>query len=129
MQGLGCNVGRWGLASPTSRGDTMGKFMYDRVASVEFDDRMLVHFQIVIGIKLRRQESFYFSWRDDQSVGKGRTTIWLHPAVLLLFKYHGSRAPQVNPAWLHALELAANTSSGLLCVPEPDAPGHGRAVT
>jgi len=44
----------------------------------------------------------------------------LHPAVLLLFTYSGSRTPQVNPAWAHALELAANTSSGLQCVPEPD---------
>ena len=98
----------------------MGRLVYDQVASVEFDDRLLLHFQIVIGIKLRRRESFYFSWRDEQTVGKGRQTIWLHPAVLLLFKYSGSRTPQVNPAWVHALELAANTSSGLQCVPEPD---------
>jgi len=53
-------------------------------------------------------------------VGEGRQTIWLHPAVLLRFTYSGSRTPQVNPAWVHALDLAANTSSGLQCVPEPD---------
>jgi len=50
----------------------MGRLVYDQVASVEFDDRLLLHFQIVIGIKLRRRESFYFSWRDEQTVGKGR---------------------------------------------------------
>ncbi|NQW87509.1 MULTISPECIES: hypothetical protein [unclassified Frigoribacterium] len=27
----------------------------------------------------------------------------------------------MNPAWIHALELAANASSGLQCVPEPEA--------
>ena len=97
----------------------MGRFTYDRLTSVEFDDRMLRHFQIVIGIKLHRHESFFFSWQDEQAVGKGRQTIWLHPAVLLMFKYYGSRTPQVNPAWIHALELAANTNSGLQLVPEP----------
>jgi hypothetical protein len=100
----------------------MGRLTYDQVASVEFDDRLLLHFQIVIGIKLRRREPFYFSWREDQTVGRCRTSIWLHPAVLLLFKYYGSRTPQVNPAWIHALELTANSNSGLQCVPEPDSP-------
>ena len=97
----------------------MGRLVYDQVASVEFDDRLLLHFQIVIGIKLRRHDSFYFSWRDEQTAGKGRQTIWLHPAVLLVFKYYGSRTPQVNPAWIHALEMTANTSAGLQLVPEP----------
>ncbi|NQW87506.1 MULTISPECIES: hypothetical protein [unclassified Frigoribacterium] len=41
--------------------------------------------------------------------------------LLLLLKYYGSRTPQVNPAGVHALELAAITGSGLQCVPEPDA--------
>ncbi|RKR74777.1 ATP-dependent DNA ligase [Frondihabitans australicus] len=98
----------------------MGKLVYDRVASVELDDRVLAHLQIVIGIKLRRGDSFYFSWKDDQSVGDGRTTIWLHPGVVLLYKYYGSRPPRINPAWVHDLELSANTNTGLQIVPEPE---------
>jgi hypothetical protein len=98
----------------------MGRFTYDRLTSVEFDDRMLRHFQIVIGIKLHRHESFFFSWQDDQSAGKSRTSIWVHPGALLLFKYYGSRTPRVNPSWIHSLECAANSGAGLACVPEPD---------
>jgi hypothetical protein len=103
----------------------MGKLVYDRVVSVDFEDRVLAHLQVVIGMKLRRQESFYFSWKDDQAVGDGRTTIWLHPNVSLLYKYYGSRQPQISPAWIHALELSANTNIGLQIVPEPKAPQSG----
>jgi len=43
----------------------MGKLTYDSTLTVDFDDRVLAHLQLVIGAKLRRAESFYFSWRDD----------------------------------------------------------------
>jgi hypothetical protein len=99
----------------------MGKFTYGTAVAVDFDDRTLAHLQIVIGIKLRRGESFYFSWKDDQQVGDGRTAIWLDPTIPLVYKYYGSRPPSINPAWVHALELTANTNTGLRVVPEPDA--------
>ena len=97
----------------------MGKLAYANTLTVDFDDRLLAHLQIVIGAKLRRGESFYFSWRDDQRVGDGRTSIWLSPDASLVFKYFGSRPPAVNRAWLHRLELTANSSVGLQVVPEP----------
>lgn len=43
----------------------MGKLVYDSTFTAEFDDRLLTHLQIVIGMKLRRGESFMFSWKDD----------------------------------------------------------------
>ncbi|KFF58097.1 ATP-dependent DNA ligase, partial [Cryobacterium sp. MLB-32] len=43
----------------------MGKLTYDSSLTADFDDRVLAHIQLVIGTKLRRGESFYFSWRDD----------------------------------------------------------------
>jgi hypothetical protein len=46
----------------------MGKLAYDRSLTIDFDDRTLAHLQIVIGMKMRRGESFYFSWKDDQQV-------------------------------------------------------------
>ncbi len=46
----------------------MGKFMYETLR-VDFEDRVLAHLQYVIGAKLRRRESFHFSWRDDASIG------------------------------------------------------------
>jgi hypothetical protein len=100
----------------------MGKLSYDGALSVDFDDRTLAHIQIVVGMKLRRGESFYFSWRDDQQVGDGRTSIWLHPAIPLVYKFYGSRVPRINMEWIRALEVAANTNVGLHLVDEPAAP-------
>jgi hypothetical protein len=97
----------------------MGKLSYDGVLSVDFDDRTLAHLQIAIGMKLRRGESFYFSWKDAQQVGDGRTTIWLHPAIALVYKFYGSRVPRINADWIRALEVSANTNTGLHLVDEP----------
>ena len=104
----------------------MGKLAYDRSLTIDFDDRTLAHLQIVIGMKMRRGESFYFSWKDDQQVGDGRTSIWLHPTIPLVYKYYGSRSPAINPAWIHALEVSANTNAGLQIVPEPASPHNGQ---
>jgi hypothetical protein len=98
----------------------MGTFNYDSNLKVDFEDRVLAHLQIVIGAKLRRAESFYFSWRDDDAVGDGRTTVWIHPALPLTYKYFGSRMPRINPAWIHALTESANSNGGLQLIPEPD---------
>ncbi len=97
----------------------MGNLTYGQSLSVEFDDRTLAHLQIVIGSKLRRNESFYFSWKDDQRVGDGRTAIWIHPTIALVFKFYGSRVPALNREWLGSLEQTANSPSGLQVVPEP----------
>ncbi|TFD61504.1 ATP-dependent DNA ligase [Cryobacterium suzukii] len=97
----------------------MGKFTYDSSITVDFDDRVLAHIQLVIGAKLRRGESFYFSWRDDPFVGGGRSTVWVHPGISLAFKYFGSKAPTLNRDWVEALSLSANSASGLQIVTEP----------
>jgi hypothetical protein len=97
----------------------MGKLTYDSTVVVDFDDRLLAHLQMVIATKLRRGESFAFSWRDDAAVGDGRTTIWLHPALPLVFKYYGGKQPAINRAWVEALLQTANSSAGLHIVPEP----------
>ena len=52
----------------------MGTFVYGSGAlRVEFDDRVLAHLQAVIGVKIRRNERFFFSWFDTQAVGDGRS--------------------------------------------------------
>jgi hypothetical protein len=43
----------------------MGRLTYDSHFSVDFDDRTLAHLQLVIVAKLRRNEAFFLSWRDD----------------------------------------------------------------
>ena len=98
----------------------MGYLVYDGgTAEVQMEDRVLAHLQIVIISKLRRQESFAFSWKDPASSGDGRSTVWLHPMVSLRFKFSGSRPPSINPSWVSALTASANSGSGLHVLPEP----------
>ncbi|MFE1646020.1 ATP-dependent DNA ligase [Microbacterium sp. P01] len=104
----------------------MGKFIYDGLVKVDFEDRLLMHLQTVIGAKLRRGEPFFFSWKDDTSIGDGRTTVWLHPRCSMVYKYYGSRRPAVNRAWIEALSYTANSQTGLHIVPEPPE-GSGEA--
>lgn len=99
----------------------MGKFIFENTLKAEFEDRLLAHLQAVIVSKTRRGESFPFTWKDDISTGGGRTTVYIHAHSSLVFKYHGSRTPQLNPAWLHALTHNANSSRGLYVCPEPAA--------
>jgi hypothetical protein len=103
----------------------MGRLTYDSTTSIEFDDRALAHLQIVIGTKLRRSESFYFSWADDPSMGDGRNVIWLHPSMPLRFRYDGSRRPGINRAWIESLMAAANSTEGLRVTPEPAESAEG----
>jgi len=97
----------------------MGKFTYSSTNKMDFDDRVLAHLQVVISNKLRRSESFMFTWRDDASLGDGRTAVWLNPNVAMSFKYFGSRPPALNRAWVEALAITANSPTGLYVVPEP----------
>lgn len=97
----------------------MGKFIYEGSVKTEIEDRALTHLQLVMTAKLRRAEPFPFSWREDTSVGGGRTTVWVQPGSSLVFKYFGSRQPSINRAWVEALAFTANAPSGLYLVPEP----------
>ena len=100
----------------------MGYLMYGRPAeSIEIEDRTLAHVKIVILAKLRRNESFAFSFEHDVSEGSGRSTIWMHPSIPIQFKFLGSRQPAINRAWLDALVVAANSVDGLRLIEEPAA--------
>jgi hypothetical protein len=96
----------------------MGTLTYDVVSKVEFDDRTLVHLQIVIASKLRRGESFNLSWTKEPE-GAGRTTIWMHPAIPLVYEFQDGTTPAINREWLNALMETANSPTGLRLVPEP----------
>jgi hypothetical protein len=95
----------------------MGTLSYDRVV-VEFDDRTLTHLQVVIVQKLRRGESFLFSWRNAIEVGDGRSSAWLNPAIPLYFRFTGGHAPSLNPDWIAQLTRSANSSQGLIATSE-----------
>lgn len=107
----------------------MGSLIYaESGIEIHFEDRVLTHLQLVIGAKLRRRESFFFSWKDDPKVGDGRSAVWIDPAIPLYFKYSGSKAPLVNRDWLEVLTGSANSPQGLHLLAEPDqahGAGHG----
>ncbi|HXH33721.1 MAG TPA: ATP-dependent DNA ligase [Plantibacter sp.] len=97
----------------------MGKLIYGSEVSITFEDRLLAHLQFVIGAKLRRNEAFYFGWKDDPRAGDGRSVIWIHPSVPLRFKYSGSIPIDLNRQWIEALNITANSAHGLSVVAEP----------
>jgi hypothetical protein len=98
----------------------VGALLYgDRQRRFEIDDRTLAHLQLVIAAKLRRRESFFFSFRDSEAAA-GRVSIWMSPMVPLQFKYYGSRQPAINRRWVEALHDTANSAAGLIVLEEPD---------
>ena len=101
----------------------MGTLLYGNPGIViTFDDRALMHLQIVISTKLRRRESFIFTWSDSVDEGSGRSAIWLDPTSTLYYRYFGSRTPSINREWIEALMLSANSAGGLVFIAEPSSP-------
>lgn len=82
--------------------------------TVEFDDRVLTHLQVVIVQKFRRGESFPMSWLDDVAIGDGRSTLWLTPTVPVFFKFDGSRVPTIDKGWIVRLSQSADGARGLI---------------
>lgn len=98
----------------------MGRFIYGTPSiTVEFDDRVLAHLKIVILSKVRRGESFTFSWEYSVASGSGHSSIWINPTIPLQFDFDGSREPRLNRAWVEELVRLSNTPAGLRIVPEP----------
>lgn len=98
----------------------LGVLLYGEAKlEVEFDDRTLAHLQLVIGSKLRRGESFFFSWVDPQTTGGGRSSIWMEGSIPLVFRYRSSKRQEINREWLEQLTLSANQPQGLRLVEEP----------
>jgi hypothetical protein len=98
----------------------MGQFIYGNSSvAVDFDDRVLAHLKVVVLAKVRRGESFSFSWEFTAAAGSGHSTIWIHPTIPLQFNFLGNREPRLNRAWVDELVHLANTPAGLRLTPEP----------
>lgn len=98
----------------------MGTFYYgDARYAIPIEDRALAHLKLVILTKLRRNESFAFSWDKGIENGHGRGTIWIHPALALHFDFAGTRHPEINRAWLEEMSISANQTLGLVIGKEP----------
>lgn len=100
--------------------DLVGTLYYgDSRFAIAVEDRALSHLKVVIINKLRRGESFTFSWAKSRSEGHGRSTIWIAPSLVLHFEFDGSKAPTLNRRWLEELALVASSGTGLLILDEP----------
>ncbi len=109
----------------------MGTLFYGGDARFELSDRLLAHLQAVIGMKLRRNESFFLSWVIPPEEGNGRNAIWVDNGVPIRFRYEGSRPPRINRDWAETLALSANTNFGLVVSEETIEPGdaaHGHEL-
>lgn len=101
----------------------MGQFVYGSApVLVDFDDRVLAHLRVVIASKLRRSESFLFTWEYSSAKGSGHSSVWLHPAIPLQFIFTDEKEPAVNRQWLEDLVRSSNSPGGLRVVPEPPEP-------
>lgn len=97
----------------------MGVLKYgDSEIPIDIDDRTLAHLQAVVIMKLRRNESFTLSWRHCPGSGAGRSMIWLHPAIPLLFEFNEAPPDKFNLEWLERLMHSANTSGGIKLIEE-----------
>jgi hypothetical protein len=98
----------------------LGKLLYGSSRlEIEFDDRVLAHLQLVISTKLRRDEGFFFSWRDDPALGDGRSSIWLETSIPLYFRYTTAQRHTLNREWLEQLTQSANSPAGMSLSTEP----------
>ena len=99
---------------------TMGQFFYaNSPHGFDIDDRALTHLRIVIYAKLRRNESFGFSWDNTQDSGVERMSVWLNASVPLRFSFASGEPAAVSRAWLEQLTQSADTPAGLYLSAEP----------
>jgi hypothetical protein len=109
----------------------MGSLLYGSgTTAIQFEDRTLAHLQVVICAKLRRGESFVFTFADV--VTRARHSLFLCDSIPLQFLYEGENVPSLNRGWLEELSVSANSASGLRISEEnaplaTDAPGVTRA--
>jgi hypothetical protein len=97
----------------------VGTIFYGGSATpIHIEDRALAHLKVVIATKLRRSESFTLSWRHPAGQPTGRSAIWLHPSIPLRFVFDATESPELNRRWIEDLARSANSSGGIMLVPE-----------
>ena len=102
----------------------MGTLVYGPALTLTFDDRALAHLQLVITAKLRRGESFVFSFEETRGDDTGRTTVWMNADIPMIYRYDSTRMPQINREWLESMTAAASSAQGLILSEEPADPAR-----
>ncbi|MBM7503204.1 hypothetical protein ACFPER_06960 [Agromyces aurantiacus] len=97
----------------------MGTMFYgDAATPIGIEDRALAHLKVAIITKLRRGESFTVSWKHADDQPSGRSTLWLHPNIPLRFVFDEPEPTELSRAWVEELMRSANSTGGILLVPE-----------
>ena len=93
----------------------MGRLKYDGTAEpIIIDDGMLAHLKIIIGTKLRRNESFLMTWVRDDGSEDARITIWVHPAIPLQFGFDSAVLAPIDPERITTIMTALNATGELV---------------
>ncbi|MBA8817261.1 hypothetical protein FHX48_002359 [Microbacterium halimionae] len=87
-------------------------------APIQIEDRALAHLKVVISTKLRRGESFTFSWTHPDDDENGRSTIWLHPSIPMRYVFDDPEPATLSREWIEELSNSANSSGGIMLVSE-----------
>lgn len=93
----------------------MGRLKYDGSAPpILIDDATLAHLKIVIGTKLRRNESFLMTWVRGDDSEDARTTIWMHPAIPLQFGFDVAVLPHIETDRVTSIMTTLNATGELV---------------
>ncbi len=75
----------------------MGKLEYNSSRPpIEVEDELLAHLKFVIGMKLRRHESFMMTWPSGKK-RPGRLSAWMHPSIPLVIEFDEEPPPKIDP--------------------------------
>lgn len=105
----------------------MGYLIYGVAPAIRINDWALRHLQAVIITKLRRSETFAFTWEHEPDVD-GATSpvqggmygaVWISAGSSLHFSYDAQDDRPLNSEWLVELSTAASSNRGLRLLPEP----------
>lgn len=78
------------------------------------DDATLAHLKIIIGTKLRRQESFMMTWLPESKDPAGRLTAWVHPSIPLILAFDEAKMPAIDPARIARMMESLNAHGELI---------------
>jgi hypothetical protein len=81
---------------------------------IAIDDRVLAHVKVVITAKLRRNESMLVSWEEPLEKGSGRGSVFVHPTCDLIYRFDGSRQPELDQKLLETMAAESMSSRGLV---------------
>lgn len=90
-------------------------------AEYTIDERVLAHLKIAITAKLRLGEGFLLSWQIPTAQGSGRVSLWISPQIPIIYRFSGSRVPELNKNWIDALTRSAHGIRGMVVMDEAQA--------